>query len=99
MPCRLLCSDGASPFIVIHVFSERFTPTLKASSFCLSTMSTKKETSSMSTETNKALVHHAIEKIWNQGNVTLTNELYTPNIRFQNPDATDVHTLEDFKRL
>ena len=68
MPCRSLRCDGASPFVVIHVFSERFTPTLKASSFCLSAMPTKKGTSSMSTETNKALVRRAIEEVWNQGN-------------------------------
>ena len=53
----------------------------------------------MSTEENKALVRRAIEEVWNQGNVALADELYAPNIRFQNPGAADVRTLEDFKRL
>ena len=53
----------------------------------------------MSTEDNKALVRRAIEEVWNQGNVALADELYAPNVRFQNPGAADVRTLEDFKRL
>lgn len=53
----------------------------------------------MSTEDNKALVRRAIEEVWNQGNVALADELYAPNVRFQNPGVADVRTLEDFKRL
>ncbi len=45
------------------------------------------------------LLSRAIEEVWNQGNVALADELYAPNIRFQNPGAADVRTLEDFKRL
>jgi steroid delta-isomerase-like uncharacterized protein len=52
----------------------------------------------MSTEDNKATVCRAIEEVWNQGNVALADELYTPNIRFQNPGVADIRTLEDFKR-
>jgi steroid delta-isomerase-like uncharacterized protein len=52
----------------------------------------------MSTEDNKAIVRRAIEEVWNQGNVELADELYAPNIRFQNPGAADIRTLEDFKR-
>jgi steroid delta-isomerase-like uncharacterized protein len=53
----------------------------------------------MSTEDNKALVRRAFEEVWNKGNVALADELYAPNIRFQNPGVADVRTLEDFKRL
>ena len=53
----------------------------------------------MSTEDNKAFVRRAIEEVWNKGNVALADELYAPNIRFQNPGVADVRTLEDFKRL
>ena len=53
----------------------------------------------MSTEENKALVRRAIEEVWNQGNVALVDELYSPNVVYQNPGVVDVHTREDFKRL
>ena len=53
----------------------------------------------MSTEENKALVRRAFEEVWNQGNVALADELYAPNIRFQNPGVADVRSLEDFKLL
>ena len=52
----------------------------------------------MSTEENKAIVRRAIEEVWNQGNVELADELYAPNVRFQNPGVADVRTLADFKR-
>ena len=53
----------------------------------------------MSTEENKALVRRAIEEVWNQGNVALADELYAPNVHFQNPGVADLRTLEDFKRF
>ena len=53
----------------------------------------------MSTEDNKALVRRAIEGVWNQGNVALVDELYAPDVRYQNPGVADVRTREEFKRL
>ena len=52
----------------------------------------------MSTEENKALVHRAIEEVVNQGHVALADELYAPNVVYQNPGVADLHTREDFKR-
>jgi predicted ester cyclase len=53
----------------------------------------------MSTEDNKAVVRRAIEEVWNQGNVALADELYAPNVIYQNPGVADIRTLENFKRF
>jgi steroid delta-isomerase-like uncharacterized protein len=52
----------------------------------------------MSTEDNKAIVRRFFEEVLNQGNLALTNELNAPNWVYQDPDAPDVRTIEDYRQ-
>ncbi len=53
----------------------------------------------MSIEDNKATVRRVFEEVWNQGQVALIDELCAPDAIFHNPQAPDVHTREDVKRM
>ena len=52
----------------------------------------------MSPEENKALVRRLIEKVWNQGNLAVFDELYAPDFLFHDPGLPQVRTREEDKR-
>jgi predicted ester cyclase len=52
----------------------------------------------MSTEDNKAMARRLIEEGWNQGNLTVFDELCTPDYIYHDP-VSPVHTREDYKQL
>lgn len=52
----------------------------------------------MSTEDNKALVRRLIEVVWNQGNLSIFDELYAPNFIFHDPGLPHVRTREEDKQ-
>jgi len=52
----------------------------------------------MSTEENKALVRRLIEEVWNQGNLTVFDELYAPDFIFHDPGLPQVRTREEDKQ-
>jgi steroid delta-isomerase-like uncharacterized protein len=52
----------------------------------------------MSTEDNKALVRRLIDEVWNQGNLALFDELYTPDFIFHDPGLPQVRTREEDKQ-
>ncbi len=53
----------------------------------------------MSTETNKAVGRRFIEEGWNQGKLTVFDELCAPNFLYHEPGRPDVRTLKDYKRF
>ncbi len=52
----------------------------------------------MSTEENKTLVRRLIEEVWNQGNLAVFDELYSPDFIFHDPGLPQVRTREEDKR-
>ncbi len=50
----------------------------------------------MSAEENKTTVRCAVDEIWNKGNLTIVDELYTPNYVVHDPNAP---WLEDIRQL
>jgi len=58
----------------------------------------KERNSSMSPEENKALVRRLIEKVWNQGNLAVFDELYAPDFLFHDPGLPQVCTREEDKQ-
>jgi steroid delta-isomerase-like uncharacterized protein len=52
----------------------------------------------MSTEDNKAIARRFIEEGWNQGNLTVFDELCAPDYIYHDP-VSAVHTREDYKQL
>src|SRR5258707_14552104 len=58
----------------------------------------QKGVTSMSTEENKTLVRRLIEEVWNQGNLAVFDELYSPDFIFHDPGLPQVRTREEDKR-
>jgi steroid delta-isomerase-like uncharacterized protein len=52
----------------------------------------------MSPEENKVLVRRLIDEVWNQGNLALFDELYTPDFIFHDPGLPQVRKREEDKQ-
>src|SRR4051812_10986397 len=58
----------------------------------------RKGENTMSTEANKALVRRTLEEFYNQGDVTLADEVFAANYVNNDPAQPEVRDLEGLKR-
>jgi len=52
----------------------------------------------MPAEDNKAIARRFIEEVWNQGNVSVVDELMDPNFVHHDPASPHVSSREDYKQ-
>lgn len=52
----------------------------------------------MSTKTNEEIVLNFVEEGWNQGHLSVFDELCAPNYAFHDPNFPEVRTLKDLKQ-